>query len=282
VNTQGMPTGVEALSEDMRAVLELSEAGQSEVAVAQALGIPVGTVKSRRARLRAWGLLERPKMREGGRGAGGVPAVTVGQVVPVGGGRGAGGGAGGAGVAARAGADGTAGGCGAVTMADLVVAGIDPGVRYVGVGVVASGRLVRSERWTLPAELTQACMYLRGALGVLIVLENVQVLAFEAFSFHREKGAVSTAAAMYNLLGVMRSLHGWQGVAVREVPAGVWGQRFTGLRVPRQGVGRRDDEWKRQVVWYVEREAGPGCAGGTAGPGTRGEGDGDAHDSCHG
>jgi hypothetical protein len=144
----------------------------------------------------------------------------------------------------------------------LVVAGLDPGVRYVGLGVVVDGLLVRSECWTMPGDLTAACVALRRELERLVVLEHVQVLAFEGFTFHREKGWVNTAKAMYALLGVVRSLQGWECVTVREVPAGVWGQRFTGQRVPAQGPGRQADEWKRQVAWYVHRQAGRGWSWG--------------------
>jgi transposase len=55
----------EELPEEMRAVLTMMQAGQSQAAIAQALAIPLGTVKSRRSRLQARGLLEKPPPRGG-------------------------------------------------------------------------------------------------------------------------------------------------------------------------------------------------------------------------
>jgi hypothetical protein len=69
----------------------------------------------------------------------------------------------------------------------------------------------------------------------------------EDFHFRRQRGNVTTAKAMGQLLGVVWSLAGNREVQIMMVQAGHCGRQLTGLRPPREQLGRRWDEWKRTV-----------------------------------
>jgi hypothetical protein len=139
------------------------------------------------------------------------------------------------------------------------VGGIDPGTRYCGAAVVEDGHLLAADRWTLPPDLTQACVLLHAQVRALVERWKLEALAVEDFHFQQQRGSMTTAKAMYGLLGVVRGMDGYKGVRVVPVQAGLWGQHFTGVKPSRvDTLGRRSNEWKRTVAWYVEREAGPG------------------------
>src|SRR5262245_23498368 len=93
--------------------------------------------------------------------------------------------------------------------------------------------------------------------GLWILAYNPEVVAVEDFHFHRQRGSVTTAKVMWQLLGVVRSLAGDRDVEIMMVQAGRWGRQLSGLRPAREQPGRRWDEWKRTVACHVAREAGP-------------------------
>jgi hypothetical protein len=138
------------------------------------------------------------------------------------------------------------------------VGGPDPGVRSCGVAVVTDRGIEARDLWTLPVSTTHACSRLRALMEAWILTYNLEVIAVEDVHFHRQRGHVTTAKAMWQLLGMVRSLAGYRDVEIMLVQAGHWGRQLTGVRPPRGQPGRRWDEWKRQVAWHVEREAGPG------------------------
>jgi Crossover junction endodeoxyribonuclease RuvC len=137
------------------------------------------------------------------------------------------------------------------------VGGLNPGVRSCGVSVVTDRGIEENDLWTLPVHTTQACARLHALMEAWVLSYNLEVVAVEDFHSHQQRGNVTTAKAMWQLLGVVRSLAGYRDVQIMLVQAGHWGPQLTGVRPPREQPGRRWDEWKRQVAWHVEREAGP-------------------------
>jgi hypothetical protein len=98
------------------------------------------------------------------------------------------------------------------------------------VAVVTDRGVEASDLWILPAQTTQACAHLRELMEAWILSDNLEVIAVQDFHFHRQRGNVTTAKAMWQLLGVVRSLAVYRDVESMLVQAGRWGRVLSAPR----------------------------------------------------
>jgi hypothetical protein len=135
-------------------------------------------------------------------------------------------------------------------MREATILGLDPGSRHVGVAVLAGERVLVSEVWHLPTDLTRACAELWTSLAALLGRHGADLLAFETYTFYKDHGYIDTEVALCNVLGVIRSFAGWGGgLRVVECTMMEWSARLAGQRPPkRRDGGAGYHAWKRLVA----------------------------------
>jgi Holliday junction resolvasome RuvABC endonuclease subunit len=143
---------------------------------------------------------------------------------------------------------------GAAEMGEGIVLGLDPGSRHVGVAAVAGERVLVSEVWHLPTDLTRACAWLWAELAGLLGRYEVRILAFETYTFYKDHGYIDTEVALCNILGVIRSFAGSrEDLRLMECTAIEWSALLAGQRPPsRRDGGAKYHHWKRMVAGTVE------------------------------